>query len=804
MADAVIAHGITREAGQSNAVFRGMAKHPELCFVLLTVIFTFLSNYGTSFKSKPLVVPARLPRPLFPAASPVVDLYLGDLRPLVDMLNHEDLIFVMYYAPWCAKSQAVKFVAVNCWYPEGLCRKQYKFLLFPVFFAYHHNNDGYRYLGIERAEFMVKFLEDLLNPLTILRRDDNVKDFVTQHDTAVVGYFDFNSSPQPPGFQQFYFAAMRVVEQDVAHPVKFGVITDAAFAARWNLTDPSDIICLRINNSTLKYPLANNVTSSNIVAWVFEHRNRFKDLALRYHQCPDDKNSEDVSRRWLALSLRNFLDHAKLLNDCRNYKKGGVRHLPSFRCCVSTITEHLGCLPKPTLNVCEVCHHKPNIEQHSPFACDFRTSGSSKNDRVFGFFLPPPDACLNAVDNYSGMSHTSVCCKKCDKNFTDSDSFTFSFTGSSYRTSGQGRRATDRYVLDSLENLPRKLCDRISFQKSLEAFPSSVIPDFHSSSYANDFIGYGCRSNHSLNFITLDSHNHWMFAESLGLDVSLAHHTPVIVAFDKEREEQHVLGEKFSKKTTASFILNFTRGLLERDLRTIPPLGHPDNPRVETVYVEELNTHTFHASIEQPKDVVLLVYARWCGICMALSHTFLHLAQYFHTSPNITFVRINGENSDLPWEFSMDSYPTIIFFPAARKADSVAFPSSISMTLPNLIRFVLQHSTFTTRLHLAADVCSTTCVNENLDLTRHTLHALRSKLARLQLRAGKFGNLSHYQVTMKTFLRKQISEIRLEIDKVRTLKKFLEENRGKGIDRRKFEQLFQGYIASGDADDFNR
>nr|KAG5701226.1 hypothetical protein BaRGS_008602 [Batillaria attramentaria] len=36
--------------------------------------------------------------------------------------------------------------------------------------------------GIERAEFMVKFLEDLLNPLTILRRDDNVKDFVTQHD----------------------------------------------------------------------------------------------------------------------------------------------------------------------------------------------------------------------------------------------------------------------------------------------------------------------------------------------------------------------------------------------------------------------------------------------------------------------------------------------------------------------------------------------------------------------------------------------------------------------------------------------
>lgn len=30
--------------------------------------------------------------------------------------------------------------------------------------------------------------------------------------TVVVGYFDFNSSPQPPGYQQFYFASMRVVE----------------------------------------------------------------------------------------------------------------------------------------------------------------------------------------------------------------------------------------------------------------------------------------------------------------------------------------------------------------------------------------------------------------------------------------------------------------------------------------------------------------------------------------------------------------------------------------------------------------
>jgi hypothetical protein len=35
-------------------------------------------------------------------------MYMGDLNPLIDQLHHEDLVFVMYYAPWCAKSHVAK------------------------------------------------------------------------------------------------------------------------------------------------------------------------------------------------------------------------------------------------------------------------------------------------------------------------------------------------------------------------------------------------------------------------------------------------------------------------------------------------------------------------------------------------------------------------------------------------------------------------------------------------------------------------------------------------------------------------
>lgn len=39
--------------------------------------------------------------------------------------------------------------------------------------------------GIERAEFMVKFLEDLVYPLTLLTSADQVKDFLTEHDVSI-------------------------------------------------------------------------------------------------------------------------------------------------------------------------------------------------------------------------------------------------------------------------------------------------------------------------------------------------------------------------------------------------------------------------------------------------------------------------------------------------------------------------------------------------------------------------------------------------------------------------------------------
>lgn len=110
------------------------------------------------------------------------------------------------------------------------------------------------------------------------------------------------------------------------------------------------------------------------------------------------------------------------------------------------------------------------------------------------------------------------------------------------------------------------------------------------------------------------------------------------------------------------------------------------------------------------QDVVVLYHSPLCGMCGSASLVFLTVANLFRNTANIRFVRVDGENNDLPWQYAMESYPTILFFPANRfyiriykfeidrwqqllhlyrKAESRVFPKSQPITLEMITHFVL-------------------------------------------------------------------------------------------------------------------
>lgn len=137
---------------------------------------------------------------------------------------------------------------------------------------------------------------------------------------------------------------------------------------------------------------------------------------------------------------------------------------------------------------------------------------------------------------------------------------------------------------------------------------------------------------------------------------------------------------------------------------------------MHTIYVLGFS----HTSCLSLQDVVLLITAQWCGFCSSFSHTYLQLSKYFASAQDLLFAkyefifhlswtlkfellhfwisylyctctskvkrtlaekmyfillsfsiaislpRIDADKNDLHWEFTLDSYPTILFFPAHR------------------------------------------------------------------------------------------------------------------------------------------
>ena len=65
--------------------------------------FPFLSS-----NDKLATMPPRHPDYMFPPGSGITDSPRGDLIPLIRLLNTEEIVVVMYYAPWCSKSQRAK------------------------------------------------------------------------------------------------------------------------------------------------------------------------------------------------------------------------------------------------------------------------------------------------------------------------------------------------------------------------------------------------------------------------------------------------------------------------------------------------------------------------------------------------------------------------------------------------------------------------------------------------------------------------------------------------------------------------
>ncbi|XP_022970462.1 protein disulfide isomerase-like 1-4 [Cucurbita maxima] len=71
--------------------------------------------------------------------------------------------------------------------------------------------------------------------------------------------------------------------------------------------------------------------------------------------------------------------------------------------------------------------------------------------------------------------------------------------------------------------------------------------------------------------------------------------------------------------------------------------------------------------LDESKDVLLEIYAPWCGHCQALEPTYDKLAKHLRGIDSLVIAKMDGTTNEHPRAKS-DGFPTILFFPAGNKS----------------------------------------------------------------------------------------------------------------------------------------
>lgn len=164
------------------------------------------------------------------------------------------------------------------------------------------------------------------------------------------------------------------------------------------------------------------------------------------------------------------------------------------------------------------------------------------------------------------------------------------------------------------------------------------------------------------------------------------------------------------------FILKYTNGELPSDRYNFPnekatAVG-ASGENYSEFDVHDLLHHEFeNAVLNSSEDVLVYYHASWCGLCMLYSHNLLSF-QLKYSNP-VRVLKISAEESGkLPWHAVVASYPILVLYPGNsilvvyfRTSESVIYPTATEISPDNLVHFLMQHSSTSTKLKLITSSC---------------------------------------------------------------------------------------------------
>ncbi|MCO5586322.1 hypothetical protein L7F22_040261 [Adiantum nelumboides] len=139
---------------------------------------------------------------------------------------------------------------------------------------------------------------------------------------------------------------------------------------------------------------------------------------------------------------------------------------------------------------------------------------------------------------------------------------------------------------------------------------------------------------------------------------------PTIVAFtvSEDQPKKFLLEDELTEEK----IKEFATGFLEEKLKQFyksEPVPEKNDGDVKVVVGKNFDDLV----LDESKDVLLEIYAPWCGHCQALEPIYEKLGKVLRGIDTLVIAKMDGTVNEHPMGKS-DGYPTLLFFPAGNKS----------------------------------------------------------------------------------------------------------------------------------------
>ncbi|GAX73180.1 hypothetical protein CEUSTIGMA_g633.t1 [Chlamydomonas eustigma] len=161
--------------------------------------------------------------------------------------------------------------------------------------------------------------------------------------------------------------------------------------------------------------------------------------------------------------------------------------------------------------------------------------------------------------------------------------------------------------------------------------------------------------------------------------------SPVIMGFHMEKNKKFRYTGELTEAALSAFANSVLDDTAKADYKSAPIPEEPEDGGVTVVVGKNFDDIVMDPS----KDVLLEVYAPWCGHCKKLEPIYKKLAKRFSSVDTVVIAKMDGTENEHP-EVEAKGYPTILFYPAGKKTP-IPFDGG-DRSLKALTKFIKKHA----------------------------------------------------------------------------------------------------------------